>query len=154
MENLLNIHASEVLTVLHGLRNEVDMELEVGGVKKGKRKRLKTIVKILDKINANVNDCIEITGSCDGLIMTIAKGNPKSRKIKCGDYIVSNIVNSKKPTYSFGKPNSRYKIIYYSTHDENLFVEDTRHQVKIQASRKIRLVGTKLLKKRKLNILY
>lgn len=141
IEKKENIYVLETLNILQRLKNEIATEIGVGGIKKGKRKRLKTTARLIEKMNTKIKKCISNTGDCDGLVMTIAKGDPKSRKVKCGEILMSEIVSSKQPVYPLGSLKSRYKITYYHTHDDNLFIEYTQHHTKIQAPRSIKLVG-------------
>lgn len=136
----------QILDVLNKVKSETVNSLENNDLNKKKRKRLKRIIRTINKINKRVIECHEQTGNCDGLTMTIAKGGPKSKKIKSGDYIVEQITNNSVPTDSFGTSKSRYTIKYYRTLDTNLFIEDTKHQPKIQEQRKIRLVGKNIVK--------
>ena len=148
-EKKLNVYNSEIIDKLQQLRDEAVLKLESEKIKKGTRKRLRTRIRMIDKIDDRMSECLKSTGGCDGLMVTIAKGRLKSRKMKCADYIVSQIIDSKQLSRTFGTSKSRFEVTYLPTYDSRLYIEDTQNQFNIQDPRKIRLVGIIILNERK-----
>ena len=136
---------TEIMVLLDSIKSNNIRILRDGEIKKKTRRDCLKTIKIVDKIKNKTINCQERTGNLEGLVVTLAKGNISSRRMRCAMVIVGEMVDNSEPDVRYGKPGSRYYKEYYRI-SENLYVENTLHHPKVQSPKIIRIVGKNILK--------